>query len=162
MIIANTRVLISYEGQPPTCYGCNEQGHQFQDCPCRKQPDTRQEETQNPSWADVVTKGTRRPPLDFKRPTDPPSCSTHGEGMAELTNTSQPKPETSMASARTEDEDAEMDTQTQTGTITNNRLAAVHSLPARKRMITHWSRTQRPETQRPLRTPLNKTPIMWI
>ena len=48
-----------YEGQPPTCYSCNEQAHEFQDCPRRKQPDTRQEDTQNPSWADVVTQGTR-------------------------------------------------------------------------------------------------------
>ena len=31
MIIVGTRVLISYEGQPPTCYGCNEQGHLNQD-----------------------------------------------------------------------------------------------------------------------------------
>ena len=113
MIIANTRVLISYEGQPPTCYGCNEQGHQSQVCPRRKQPDTRQEETQNTSWADVVTQGTRRPPLDFRRSTDPPSCSTHEEDKAEPMNTPQPNPETSMASARTEDEDAEMETQTQ-------------------------------------------------
>jgi len=82
MIIANIRVLKSYEGQPPTCYGCNEQGHQFQDSPRRKQPHTRQGEKQNPS--DVVTQGTRRPPLDFRRPTDPPSCSTHEEGIAEL------------------------------------------------------------------------------
>jgi hypothetical protein len=33
MVIAGTRVLISYEGQSSTCFGCNEQGHQFQDCP---------------------------------------------------------------------------------------------------------------------------------
>jgi len=36
-IIAATRVLITYEGQPPTCYGCNERGHQFQEYPRRKQ-----------------------------------------------------------------------------------------------------------------------------
>jgi hypothetical protein len=66
MVVAGTRVLISYEGQPPTCYGCNEQGHQFQDCPRRKQIDIRQEGRQNPLWAEVVTRGKRSPPEDGK------------------------------------------------------------------------------------------------
>jgi hypothetical protein len=35
MIITGTRVLISYDGQPPTCCGCNEQVHLNQDCPHR-------------------------------------------------------------------------------------------------------------------------------
>jgi hypothetical protein len=30
MSLAGHRVLISYEGQPLTCYGCNEAGHQYQ------------------------------------------------------------------------------------------------------------------------------------
>jgi hypothetical protein len=29
------RVLITYEGQPNTCYGCNEAGHQYGECPHR-------------------------------------------------------------------------------------------------------------------------------
>jgi hypothetical protein len=33
MVIAGTRVLISYEGQPLTCYTCNGIGHQSLDCP---------------------------------------------------------------------------------------------------------------------------------
>jgi hypothetical protein len=37
MTIANNRVLISYEGHPPTCYGCNGTGYQYQECPRRKQ-----------------------------------------------------------------------------------------------------------------------------
>jgi len=36
MLIVGHRVLISYEGQPTTCYGCNEAGHQFNKCPDRK------------------------------------------------------------------------------------------------------------------------------
>jgi hypothetical protein len=36
-VIVGTRVLITYEGQSPTCYGCNEQGHHYQDCPRRRQ-----------------------------------------------------------------------------------------------------------------------------
>jgi len=33
MSIDGNRVLISYEGEPPTCYGCNGVGHQYQNCP---------------------------------------------------------------------------------------------------------------------------------
>jgi hypothetical protein len=32
-VIAGYRTLISYEGQPKTCYGCNETGHLYQECP---------------------------------------------------------------------------------------------------------------------------------
>jgi len=30
--------LIPNEGQPMTCYGCNEHGHQITECPRRKMP----------------------------------------------------------------------------------------------------------------------------
>jgi hypothetical protein len=33
MHIANNRVLVSYEGQPATCYGCGGVGYQYQGCP---------------------------------------------------------------------------------------------------------------------------------
>jgi hypothetical protein len=33
MLVTNKRVLISSEGQPPTCYRYNKTGHQFQECP---------------------------------------------------------------------------------------------------------------------------------
>ena len=33
MVIAGIRVLISYEGQPLTCYSCNGAGHQYNECP---------------------------------------------------------------------------------------------------------------------------------
>jgi len=36
MTIVGTRALISYEGPPITCYGCNEPGHQYQECPSRE------------------------------------------------------------------------------------------------------------------------------
>ena len=45
MIIAGARVPISYEDQLPTCYGCNEQGHINQDCPCRRQAGTQRDGT---------------------------------------------------------------------------------------------------------------------
>jgi len=36
MLIVDNRVLISYEGQLITCYGCNEPGHQYHECHHRK------------------------------------------------------------------------------------------------------------------------------
>ena len=33
MFITGHRVLTTYEGQPPTCYNCNEQGHHSVECP---------------------------------------------------------------------------------------------------------------------------------
>jgi hypothetical protein len=58
MTIANNRVLITYEGQPPTCYGCNGTGHQYQECPRRKQMKLHQTKPSTPSWADIVLQGT--------------------------------------------------------------------------------------------------------
>jgi hypothetical protein len=36
LMIAGHRVLVSYEGQPVTCYNCSEQGHQYVECPYRR------------------------------------------------------------------------------------------------------------------------------
>jgi len=36
MSIAENDAIISYDGQPPTCYRCNETGHQHLECPRRK------------------------------------------------------------------------------------------------------------------------------
>ena len=36
LTITGNRVLVSYEGQPATCYGCNATEHQYHDCPRRK------------------------------------------------------------------------------------------------------------------------------
>jgi len=33
MTIAGNRVLVSYEGQPMTCYGCGDTGYLYQFCP---------------------------------------------------------------------------------------------------------------------------------
>jgi len=52
--IANNRVLITYEGQPPTCYGCNGTGHQYLECPRRKQLRLQQTKPPNPTWADIL------------------------------------------------------------------------------------------------------------
>jgi hypothetical protein len=66
MIVSN-RVLISYEGQPPTCYGCNKTGHQFQDCPVRRQQKTQQTKPTNTLWTDIVRQGKTNTRLNTGR-----------------------------------------------------------------------------------------------
>jgi hypothetical protein len=42
LTVDGQQVLLSYDGQPPTCYGCGESGHMHQGCPtCRKMTTTR-------------------------------------------------------------------------------------------------------------------------
>ena len=36
LTVAGYRVLLSYEGQPATCYGCGAIGHLYHDCPIRQ------------------------------------------------------------------------------------------------------------------------------
>jgi len=52
MIIGGYRATISYEGQPPTCFGCNGADHQYQQCPNRKRRYIQKAQTTN-TWADV-------------------------------------------------------------------------------------------------------------
>jgi hypothetical protein len=33
IMVTGHRALVSFEGQPATCYGCDETGHVYQDCP---------------------------------------------------------------------------------------------------------------------------------
>jgi hypothetical protein len=64
MTIGGTRVIITYENQPPTCYVCNTMGHQSQECPKRKLPNKQQNFLTNPTRADVVEQKIARPPID--------------------------------------------------------------------------------------------------
>jgi hypothetical protein len=56
MAMANNIVLVTYEGQPQTCYGCNNRGQQLQECPTRKQNETRQTKTTPTAWTNIIKK----------------------------------------------------------------------------------------------------------
>jgi len=78
MIIAGHRVLVSYDGQPSTCYACNESGHQYQDCPNRKRRVPPEKISCTSTWADVVmqnTRNTRLAMLQHTTETLPGTCS---------------------------------------------------------------------------------------
>ena len=58
MSIAGNDVQLSYVGQPPTCFRCNEPGHVQVEWPRRKRLDKNTSDTQS-SWADIVSNETR-------------------------------------------------------------------------------------------------------
>jgi hypothetical protein len=60
LVIAGTRVLVSYEGQPVTCYNCNATGHQYMDCPHRRSQAPHTPAPRATSWADMVQYGRMR------------------------------------------------------------------------------------------------------
>ena len=112
MIIAGTRVLISYEGQAPTCYGCNEQDHLNQDCPRRRQAGTQRDDTYKPSWANVIIQRPMRQQTATTRGAVPSQQSIHEVGMTDVLNILQPRQEDPSTSVNTADEESKMDTQT--------------------------------------------------
>jgi len=63
LIIADNDALISYDGQPSTCYRCNETGHQQIDCPRKKGLDPLSS-GQKSTWADIVSNVTQEPKHD--------------------------------------------------------------------------------------------------
>ena len=60
VFIAGHRVLTTYEGQPPTCYNCNEQGHNSVECPYRRLSTPTYTSNRAESWAHAVKYGTTR------------------------------------------------------------------------------------------------------
>ena len=54
LLIAGHDSLISYDGQPPTCYRCNAIGHLQQDCPRRRVAGLLAQNAQTSTWADIV------------------------------------------------------------------------------------------------------------
>jgi hypothetical protein len=58
LTIEGHRVLISYEGQRTTCYGCGEIGHLYPSCP-KRQPMTAETQTRQPNtYASTVANST--------------------------------------------------------------------------------------------------------
>ena len=55
--MAGNRVLVSYEGQPMTFYGCKRTGHLYQACPMRWRTERKATAKQATSWVDVAANG---------------------------------------------------------------------------------------------------------
>jgi len=79
MKIEGHRALISYEGQPMTCYLCSEQGHQINDCPWRKLPGSQQTSHDRSSWANRIKRGTEKAPSGVNNGTNNIPLSSTGE-----------------------------------------------------------------------------------
>jgi hypothetical protein len=58
LTVAGQRTLISYEGQPTTCYGCDATGHMIQHCPTRHRTDTAQHRLDHPTYSGAVRGAT--------------------------------------------------------------------------------------------------------
>ena len=67
MFIASHRVLTTYEGQPPTCYNCNELGQHSVECPYRRSSTPTYTSNRADSWANAVKHGTRQQEEDEGR-----------------------------------------------------------------------------------------------
>jgi hypothetical protein len=61
LIVAGYRTLISYEGQPATCFGCNEMGHLYQVCHDLRRTGAVDARATRKSWAEVATAGAEDP-----------------------------------------------------------------------------------------------------
>jgi hypothetical protein len=59
MMIADQRVLITYDGQPLTCYGCSETGHQYGECPYRRTAPPPRKTPQTDTWAQILANGSQ-------------------------------------------------------------------------------------------------------
>jgi hypothetical protein len=62
--VGGNRVLITYEGQPPTCYGCNGVGHQHQQCPNRRREIRSNGLQQQNTWANIVNNRNAQVPYE--------------------------------------------------------------------------------------------------
>lgn len=69
LTIEGHRVLVSYEGQPTTCYGCGEVGHIYPNCPNRQAMTARTNTRQPSTYASTVTK----PPTHTQQTTGEPA-----------------------------------------------------------------------------------------
>jgi len=86
MAIAGNDALISYDGQPPTCYRCNETGHQQQDCPRRKRVGLPATAAAISTWADIVAHNTNDTHPDISKQTTKTTHDTCSEESSIHTN----------------------------------------------------------------------------
>jgi hypothetical protein len=70
MNILQKRILVSYEGQPLTCYGCNEPGHPYQECPNKTIKANNRTVTDRNTWPQVVTNEAARRETTEEKPTE--------------------------------------------------------------------------------------------
>jgi hypothetical protein len=105
LTIEGHRVLISYEGQPTTCYGCGEIGHLYPNCPKRRtmgaetqirQPNTYASTVANPSTHTQDTSETSHalPKTDTTPITD--ITTDEQEDPKQLVTTIQTRPNSTM------------------------------------------------------------------
>jgi hypothetical protein len=57
MSIGGHKVLISYDDQPTTCYGCSKTGHLFHDCPARNNRQSSQKSPKITTWTEIMRRG---------------------------------------------------------------------------------------------------------
>ena len=70
LIVDGHRTLLSYEGQPTTCYGCGDIGHLYPTCPKRRNRATVPRDQQHETYATVVAPSTSTPPKITENATD--------------------------------------------------------------------------------------------
>ena len=61
LIIAGHRMLLSYEGQPSTCYGCGDIGRMYQACPKRQRRGTWASTEQTSTYVTIAAPSTPQP-----------------------------------------------------------------------------------------------------
>jgi hypothetical protein len=64
--IDGVRALITYEGQPVTCFGCGETGHQYQGCTKKRNLRQQTQQSNTASWADIAQGLTCTTPQSMK------------------------------------------------------------------------------------------------
>jgi hypothetical protein len=74
ILILGQRVLVSYEGQPVTCFGCHEAGHLIGRCPYRRPRPSGVPVERAASWAAAVNRGRE----EGDGPVAPPTASAGG------------------------------------------------------------------------------------
>ena len=71
--IAGNATIITYDGQSPTFFKCNETGHQQIDCPRRNRLTLPANDRRSVSWADMVVNTSRSETPDMS------ACRSNGE-----------------------------------------------------------------------------------